>query len=210
MKKRVILLGPPGAGKGTHAKSLTVAMNIPHISTGDMLRDARARGTELGKQADAYMSAGALVPDALVNGIVAERLASETNGYLLDGYPRTIAQAEYLASCGEKIDAVVLVDVADDVLVERIVGRLSCPCCGAVYHRKNMPPKVSGKCDACGKDLVQRADDNEVTVRQRLEAYHKQTQPLVDYYDKLGLLSKIDGSGPVEHGFAQLKKVLEF
>ena len=148
MKKRVILVGPPGAGKGTHAKSLTVAMNIPHISTGDMLRDARARGTELGKQADAYMSAGALVPDALVNGIVAERLASETNGYLLDGYPRTIAQAEYLASCGEKIDAVVLIDVADDVLVERIVGRLSCPCCGAVYHRTNMPPKISGKCDA--------------------------------------------------------------
>ena len=210
MKKRVILLGPPGAGKGTHAKSLTVAMHIPHISTGDMLRDARSRGTELGKQADSYMSSGALVPDALVNGIVAERLASETNGYLLDGYPRTIAQAEYLSACGENIDAGVLIDVADDVLIERIVGRLSCPNCGAVYHRTNMPPKVSGKCDACGKDLVQRADDNEVTVRQRLEAYHKQTHPLVDYYDKLGLLSKIDGAGSVEDGFAQLKTVLEF
>lgn len=210
MKKRVILMGPPGAGKGTHAKNLTAAMHIPHISTGDMLRDARSRGTALGRQADEFMSSGALVPDALVNGIVAERLLSEKSGYLLDGYPRTIAQAECLSGCGEQIDAVVLIDVSDEVLVDRIVGRLSCPCCGAVYHRTNMPPKVSGRCDACGEALVQRSDDNEVTVRQRLDAYHHQTRPLIDYYAARGLLSKIDGSGSVEDGFSQLKRVLEF
>ena len=136
MKKRVILLGPPGAGKGTHAKSLTVAMHIPHISTGDMLRDARSRGTELGKQADSYMSSGSLVPDALVNGIVAERLACETNGYLLDGYPRTIAQAEMLnkilEKIGKKLDAVVFFDVPDEVVLERLTARMSCSKCGAI------------------------------------------------------------------------------
>ena len=135
MKKRVILMGPPGGGKGTQAKSLTAAMHIPHISTGDMLRAARREGTELGKQADRYISAGQLVPDDLVNGIVAERLSSEKDGYLLDGYPRTIAQADALEAAGEKIDAVVLIDVPDELLVERIVNRESCGQCGAVYHK---------------------------------------------------------------------------
>jgi len=210
MKKRVILLGPPGAGKGTQAMSLTKAMNVPHISTGDMLRDARSKGTELGKKADAYMQSGSLVPDDLVNGIVVERLANESNGYLLDGFPRTIAQADALENAGEKIDAVILIDVDDSVLINRITGRLSCPKCGSVFHKVNMPPAVDGVCDNCGNALVQRADDNEITVRQRLDAYHKQTQPLVDYYEKRGLLSRIDGAAPLADGFNAIKKALEF
>jgi len=209
MKKRVILLGPPGAGKGTQAMRLTGAMNVPHISTGDMLREARAKGTELGKKADAYMQAGALVPDELVNGIVVEKLAGE-DGYLLDGFPRTIAQADALEKAGEKIDAVILIDVADDILISRITGRLSCPKCGSVYHKINMPPANEGICDRCLGPLVQRADDNETTVRQRLDAYHAQTQPLVDYYEKRGLLTRIDGAAPLEEGFQAIKKALEF
>lgn len=209
MKKRVILLGPPGAGKGTQAKRLTVAMNIPHISTGDMLRDAMSRGTELGKQASEYMQAGALVPDALVNGIVVDRLSHE-DGYLLDGFPRTIAQADALEAAGEKIEAVILLDVEDEVLVDRITGRLSCPACGSVFHKTDLPPKVEGKCDSCGHDLIQRSDDNETTVRSRLANYHKQTQPLVEYYESRGLLSRISGDGSIEDKFAKIQKVLEF
>jgi adenylate kinase len=184
-------------------------MNVPHISTGDMLREARAKGTELGKKADAYMQAGALVPDELVNGIVVEKLAGE-DGYLLDGFPRTIAQADALEKAGEKIDAVILIDVADDILISRITGRLSCPKCGSVYHKINMPPANEGICDRCLGPLVQRADDNETTVRQRLDAYHAQTQPLVDYYEKRGLLTRIDGAAPLEEGFQAIKKALEF
>lgn len=210
MKKRVILLGPPGAGKGTQAMRLTGAMNVPHISTGDMLREARAKGTELGKKADAYMQAGALVPDDLVNGIVVEKLASEENGYLLDGFPRTIAQADALEKAGEKIEAVILIDVEDSILINRITGRLSCPKCGSVFHKTNMPPKHDGVCDRCQSSLVQRADDNEVTVRQRLDAYHAQTQPLVEYYEKRGLLTRIDGAAPLDEGFEAIKKALEF
>ncbi len=209
MKRRVILMGPPGGGKGTQAKKLTEAMGVPHISTGDMLRAARREGTELGKKADAYISAGQLVPDELVNGIVAERLSHETGGFLLDGYPRTVAQADSLAASGQTIDAVVLIDVADEKLVDRIVGRLSCAC-GRVYHVRTMPPAVAGKCDACGAELVQRSDDNEEVVRARLTAYHGQTQPLVDYYQKLGLLYRIDGDGSVDSVFEQVRKVLEF
>lgn len=209
MKRRVILMGPPGGGKGTQAKSLTEAMKVPHISTGDMLRAARREGTELGKKADAYISAGQLVPDELVNGIVAERLASETNGFLLDGYPRTIAQADALEAAGQSIDAVVLIDVADEKLIDRIVGRLSCPC-GRVYHVRTMPPKVAGKCDACGADLVQRSDDTESVVRERLVAYHAQTQPLVEYYQKRGILHSIAGDTSVEAVFEEIRRVLEF
>ena len=209
MKRRVILMGPPGGGKGTQAKRLTDAMHIPHISTGDMLRAARREGTELGKKADGYISAGQLVPDELVNGIVAERLSSEDQGFLLDGYPRTIAQADALESAGQQIDAVVLIDVADEKLIDRIVGRLSCPC-GRVYHVRTMPPRVAGKCDACGADLVQRADDTEEVVRERLVAYHAQTQPLVEYYRKRGLLHVIAGDASVDDVFASLKGVLEF
>ena len=209
MKKRVILRGPPGGGKGTQAKSLCLAMGVPHISTGDMLRAARRDGTDLGKKADAFISAGALVPDELVNGIVAQSLANEVNGYLLDGYPRTVSQANALEESGQVIDAVILIDVADDKLVERIVGRLSCSQCGRVYHRITMPPQVSGKCDSCSNELCQRADDTEDVVRQRLVAYHEQTQPLVDYYAKRGILHRIDGDMNVESVFAEIKKVLE-
>lgn len=210
MKNRVILMGPPGGGKGTQAKSLMVSMNVPHISTGDMLRAARREGTELGKKADAYISAGQLVPDELVNGIVAQRLASESKGYILDGYPRTIAQAQALDNAGERIDAVVLIDVPDELLVERIVGRQSCVSCGAVFHVKNMPSKVDGICDHCGGNLIQRADDKEDVVRSRLKAYHEQTQPLVDYYKNKGLLFTINGNDKVETVFDEIRKVLEF
>ena len=156
------------------------------------------------------MQAGALVPDDLVNGIVVEKLASEENGYLLDGFPRTIAQADALEQAGEKIDAVILIDVEDSVLISRITGRLSCPKCGSVFHKTNMPPKQDGVCDRCQSSLIQRADDNEVTVRQRLDAYHAQTQPLVEYYEKRGLLTRIDGGAPLDEGFEAIKKALEF
>lgn len=209
MKKRVILMGPPGGGKGTQAKSLTEAMHVPHISTGDMLRAARREGTELGKKADSYISAGQLVPDELVNGIVAERLASEKDGFLLDGYPRTIAQADALEAAGQTVDAVVLIDVADEKLIDRIVGRLSCPC-GRVYHVRTMPPRVAGICDACGAELVQRSDDTESVVRERLVAYHAQTQPLVEYYQKRGILYTIAGDSSVDEVFSQIRRVLEF
>lgn len=210
MKKRVILMGPPGGGKGTQAKRLTEAMNVPHISTGDMLRAARKEGTELGKQADAYIANGQLVPDSLVNGIVAERLAKETGGYLLDGYPRTISQADALRDSGQVIDAVILIDVPDEKLVSRIVGRLSCGSCGSVYHLTTMPPKVVGKCDKCGADLVQRSDDKEDVVRERLVAYHNQTQPLVEYYSRQGILYAIDGEQSVDEVFEKIRQVLEF
>lgn len=210
MKKRVILMGPPGGGKGTQAASLKEAMSIPHISTGDMLRAARKEGTELGKKADAYISAGQLVPDELVNGIVAERLSNEKNGFLLDGYPRTVAQADALDAAGQAVDAVVLIDVPDELIVSRIVGRVSCPGCGCVYHKVTMPPKEDGKCDKCGGALVQRNDDREEVVRERLLAYHKQTQPLVDYYAKRGLLYTVNGNASVDEVFDQIRKVLEF
>lgn len=210
MKKRVILMGPPGGGKGTQAATLKEAMNVPHISTGDMLRAARKAGTELGKKADAYITAGQLVPDELVNGIVAERLAQEANGYLLDGYPRTVAQADALEAAGQAVDAVVLIDVPDDLIVARIVGRVSCPECGCVYHKVTMPPKQDGVCDKCGSSLVQRNDDREDVVRERLAAYHAQTQPLVDYYGKRGLLVTVNGNASVDEVFDQIRKVLEF
>lgn len=210
MKKRVILMGPPGGGKGTQAASLKEAMNVPHISTGDMLRAARKAGTELGKKADAYITAGQLVPDELVNGIVADRLAQEGNGYLLDGYPRTVAQADALEAAGQVVDAVVLIDVPDDLIVERIVGRVSCPECGCVYHSVTMPPQKVGVCDKCGGSLAQRNDDREDVVRERLAAYHAQTQPLVDYYAKRGLLVTVNGNASVDEVFEQIRKVLEF
>ena len=210
MKKRVILMGPRGGGKGTQAVTLKEAMKVPHISTGDMLRAARKAGTELGKKADAYISAGQLVPDELVNGIVAERLAQENDGFLLDGYPRTVAQADALEAAGQAIDAVVLIDVPDELIVSRIVGRVSCPGCGCVYHKETMPPKTDGICDKCGGTLVQRNDDREDVVRERLAAYHKQTQPLVDYYGKRGLLVTVNGNASVDEVFDQIRKVLEF
>ena len=210
MKKRVILMGPPGGGKGTQASLLKEAMEVPHISTGDMLRAARKAGTELGKKADAYIVAGQLVPDELVNGIVAERLSSETRGFLLDGYPRTVAQADSLEASGQVVDAVVLIEVPDELIVDRIVGRRSCPKCGSVFHLSTLPPKVDGVCDACGGELVQRGDDCEDVVKQRLTTYHDQTQPLIEYYSSRGLLYRVNGNNEVRAVFAEIRKVLEF
>lgn len=210
MKKRVILMGPPGGGKGTQASLLKEAMEVPHISTGDMLRAARKAGTELGKKADAYIVAGQLVPDELVNGIVAERLSSETRGFLLDGYPRTVAQADSLEASGQVVDAVVLIEVPDELIVDRIVGRRSCPKCGSVFHLSTLPPKVDGVCDACGGELVQRGDDCEDVVKQRLTTYHDQTQPLIEYYFSRGLLYRVNGNNEVSAVFAEIRKVLEF
>lgn len=208
MKSRVILLGPPGAGKGTHAKTLACAMQIPHISTGDMLRDAVSKKTKLGLNADEYMQEGKLVPDELVNGIVAERLAEEKKGFLLDGYPRTVAQADYLEAAGGMIDAVVLLDANDDCLIDRITGRLTCPSCGTVFHKQNKQPIKPGICDNCSTELIQRPDDNETVVRQRINAYHAQTQPLIAYYKERGLLNRVDGACSVAEGFEAIKSVL--
>ena len=203
-------MGPPGGGKGTQASLLKEAMEVPHISTGDMLRAARKAGTELGKKADAYIVAGQLVPHELVNGIVAERLSSETRGFLLDGYPRTVAQADSLEASGQVVDAVVLIEVPDELIVDRIVGRRSCPKCGSVFHLSTLPPKVDGVCDACGGELVQRGDDCEDVVKQRLTTYHDQTQPLIEYYSSRGLLYRVNGNNEVSAVFAEIRKVLEF
>lgn len=198
MKRKIILLGPPGAGKGTQAKNLCRILQIPHISTGDMLRQARSEGSDLGKLADQYLGSGQLVPDDVVNGIVAQRLKKEQNGFLLDGYPRTLGQAQALQDNGQEIDAVVLIDVADALLIERIVHRLSCSQCGCIYHAINMPPKAKNLCDACGVSLIQRSDDKEEVVRERLKVYHDQTAPLIDFYSKQGLVFAVDGAGSVD------------
>ncbi|MBN2344692.1 MAG: adenylate kinase [Deltaproteobacteria bacterium] len=197
---KLILLGPPGAGKGTQAKQLLGLLGIPQISTGDMLRAAIANETALGMEAKEYMDAGKLVPDEVVVGLVKDRISKSdcSSGFMLDGFPRTVPQAEALESAlnedGKKIDNVVLIDVEDDELVGRITGRRSCGACGAIYHLIFSPPPKEDTC-ACGAGgLIQRADDNEETVRQRLSAYHQQTAPLVDFYRDRGVLKAIDGT----------------
>ena len=181
---RVILLGAPGAGKGTQATFIKEKFNIPQISTGDMLRAAVKAGTQLGLEAKSYMDSGGLVPDAVIIGLVSERIkeADCANGFLFDGFPRTIPQAEAMKAAGVDIDYVVEIDVPDEAIVERMSGRRSHPASGRTYHVKFNPPKVAGKDDITGEDLVQRDDDKEETVLKRLEVYHSQTKPLVDYY----------------------------
>ncbi|WP_338818576.1 Adenylate kinase [Moorella thermoacetica] len=197
---RLVLLGPPGAGKGTQAREINQRLDIPHISTGDMFREAIKRGTPLGRQAEVYIKGGRLVPDEVTIGLVQERLVQPDcrNGFLLDGFPRTVAQAEaldsWLSSRGERLDAVIDIEVPRDALLERLTGRRVCRQCGATYHVRYNPPAVPGKCDACGQDLVQRADDTEATVNKRLDVYNEQTAPLVNYYRQRGLLKEIDGS----------------
>ena len=197
----LILLGGPGAGKGTQAKKLLDVLKVPQISTGDMLRAAVGAGTELGKKAKEYMNAGNLVPDEVVIGLVKERLDESdcASGFMLDGFPRTVGQGEslerMLGEMGRKIDHVVSFDVEDEELVARITGRRTCGKCGAIYHLKYSPPPAEDTCSCGAKDLVQRADDNETTVRQRLETYHKQTAPLVAFYESRGILRKIAGTG---------------
>jgi len=211
----IIMLGPPGSGKGTQAKKLIEKFGIPQISTGDLLREAVKNGTELGKQAKSYMDAGKLVPDEVVVGMVKERLSKDDaqRGFILDGFPRTVPQAEALDKTldqmGKKIDKVVNVDVPDSEVVERLSGRRTCKGCGAMYHVKFNQPKKEGLCDKCGGELYQRDDDNEQTIKRRLEVYHEQTSPLKDYYGKKGLVADVDGTGDINEITKAIEKVLE-
>ena len=196
----IILMGPPGAGKGTQAKVLTAKYGVPHISTGDMFREAIKAGTPLGKLAASYINDGHLVPDDVTIGLVRERLSQDDckNGYLLDGFPRTIPQAEALEKIakeiGREIKYVINIDTPKEELVKRICGRRVCKVCGAPYHIINVKPKVDGVCDICGGELVQRPDDNEEALTIRLDAYNKQTKPLLEFYEKKGLLTSFSGT----------------
>lgn len=207
---RLVMLGPPGAGKGTQAKRLSTSLGIPQVSTGDMLRAAKKAGTELGKQAEKFMSAGELVPDEVVVGIVRDRLAEDdcAAGFILDGFPRTVPQAEALDDAGVALDVVVNVNVASELLVERVTGRLSCGGCGAMYHRKYNPPTTGGVCDSCGSELYVRRDDTEDVFASRLAAYEKMTAPLAAFYADKGLLKEIDGVGSLDEVQVRLQAAI--
>lgn len=208
---RLILLGPPGAGKGTQAKLLTERLRVPQISTGDMLRAAVAAGTPLGREAKACMERGALVPDDVIIGLVRERLQAPdcAAGYILDGFPRTVAQAEALAGLpGVRLDHVLSLEVPSEDVVRRIAGRRTCAQCGAMYHVTFSPSREPGRCDACGGPTVQREDDREETVRRRLAVYAEQTAPLLAYYQAAGLLRRVPGTGGIEQIFRQLLQAL--
>jgi len=200
---RVIFLGPPGAGKGTQAQALAKEWGVPHVATGDMLREAVAAQAPLGLEAKRHMDSGALVPDDVVIGLVGERLAQPDAkaGVVLDGFPRTVAQAEALdalfARTGLTLDRVIFFDVSRAELLRRLTGRRVCRACGRTFHLVSAPPKVAGKCDVCGGELYQRTDDSEATVGTRLDVYEKQTSPLLDYYQRRNLLATIPGEGPV-------------
>ena len=196
----LILLGAPGAGKGTQAELLVKKLSIPAISTGNMLREAMANGTELGKKAKKYMDEGALVPDELILGIVADRVAQSdcANGFILDGVPRTLAQAEALEEKGVRIDHVISIEVDDSAIESRMTGRRVCPKCGASYHVVANPPKKDGVCDACGSELIIRKDDAPETVRKRLQVYHASTEVLKDYYAKQGKLRLVRGDQSIQ------------
>ena len=208
---KMILLGAPGAGKGTQAERLCKVLNIPTISTGNILRAAVKNGTPTGKQAEAYMKAGKLVPDEVIIGIIHDRLDEDDckNGYILDGVPRTIAQAEAIETMGIRIDKVLELSVADDVIVERMSGRRVCEKCGASYHIVNKKSKVEGVCDLCGGKTVIRKDDQPATVLDRLKAYHEQTEPLVDFYRQRGKLAVIPFNDSIEATTAEIMKALE-
>jgi adenylate kinase len=212
---RLILLGPPGAGKGTQAQRIVEKHGIPQLSTGDMLRAAVAAGTEVGKRAKAVMDAGNLVSDEIVNAIVSERFDQPdcANGFILDGYPRTLVQADaveaMLASKGTKLDVVIEFQVDDAVLVDRISGRYTCAKCGAGYHDRNHKPKVDGVCDKCGStEFKRRADDNAETVATRLQDYYKKTSPLIGYYYAKGLLKSVDGMAEIDEVTAAVEAIL--
>lgn len=213
--KNIILMGPPGAGKGTNAKRISSFYKIPHISTGDMFREAIKNGTDLGKLANEYISKGLLVPDDVTIGLVKERLAMDDceNGYLLDGFPRTLEQAKALEKIGKEIDRPITlalnIVVPESILVDRISGRRVCKKCGAPYHIKNLKPKVEGVCDLCGGELYQRKDDNEETLKERLNEYHKSTEPLIKFYRDLDLLKDIDGTRPLEEILENVNNLLK-
>lgn len=212
---KIIMLGAPGAGKGTQAKMLADKFQIPHISTGDIFRANLKAGTELGKQAKVYMDQGLLVPDELTCDLVVDRISAEdcANGFILDGFPRTIPQAECLtkalAERGESMDYAVDVDVPDENIITRMSGRRACLGCGATYHIINVPTKVEGICDRCGQKVVLRADDEPETVKKRLTVYHEQTQPLIDYYSAQGILRTVDGTQPMLTVFDDIVALLE-
>ncbi len=211
---KIIMLGAPGAGKGTQAKKISEKYQIPHISTGDIFRSNIKEGTELGKKAKGYMDQGALVPDELTIGMLIDRIQKEdcNDGYVLDGFPRTIPQAESLkkaiSEMGQKIDFAINVDVPDENIINRMSGRRACISCGSTYHIVYNPSKVSGVCDVCGAELVLRDDDKPETVKKRLSVYHDQTQPLIEYYEKDGVLVNVDGTQELSKVFSDIVSIL--
>ena len=210
----IIMLGAPGAGKGTQAKKIAAKYDIPHISTGDIFRANIKNGTELGNKAKTYMDQGLLVPDELVVDLVVDRVQQDDckNGYVLDGFPRTIPQAEALdkalAALGDKVDYAIDVNVPDENIVNRMGGRRACVGCGATYHLVYAPTKTEGICDVCGKELILRDDDKPETVQKRLNVYHEQTQPLIDYYTNAGILKTVDGTVDINDVFSAIVEIL--
>lgn len=211
---KIVLLGPPGAGKGTQAKSICIRYSIPHISTGDIFRKNIAEDTPLGIEAKSYMDKGQLVPDDITINLVTQRLAGDDcrKGYLLDGFPRTVVQAEvlanYLAARGEKLNTALLIKVPREFIIDRMTGRRVCPACGASYHLRYNPAVTTGKCDLCGSVIIQRKDDTEETVKERLDIYDRQTQPLIDYYERQNLLSIVDGTKSIKEVFEGICDIL--
>lgn len=211
---KIIMLGAPGAGKGTQAKKIAAKYEIPHISTGDIFRANIKNGTELGNKAKTYMDQGLLVPDELVVDLVVDRVSQDdcSRGYVLDGFPRTIPQAEALdkalADRGQKMDYAIDVDVPDENIVKRMGGRRACVGCGATYHLEYAPTKTEGICDACGKELILRDDDKPETVKKRLGVYHEQTQPLIDYYTNAKILKTVDGTVDINDVFQTIVDIL--
>lgn len=213
MGKKIIMLGAPGAGKGTQAEKIAEYYNIPHISTGDIFRENIKNNTELGKKAKEYMDAGGLVPDELTCNLVTDRIANDDckEGFILDGFPRTIPQAEALdvALGDNSMDFAIDVEVPDENIIGRMEGRRACSGCGKIYHMVVNPPKADGVCDACGKELIIRDDDKPETVKHRLDVYHEQTEPLIKFYENKGILKTVDGTKGMDEIFDEIKSILE-
>jgi adenylate kinase len=215
MRKRLLLLGPPGSGKGTQAERLSQALGVPVLGTGDLLRDAIARGTELGLKAKEFVDSGRLVPDDIIIQVMRERMQAEDarEGFILDGFPRTVPQAEgldrILRELGYELQCVLEIAVDEEAVVERMVNRRICPSCGKVYNLKSSPPAKDSVCDDCGAALIQRSDDRPETIRERMRVYRESTAPLREFYEERGLLRTVDGNGSVEEVFGRILEVLE-